>query len=156
MACQSWWTRCPRSLQWQAQVPTRSNAELLHLGCACQPVHSIPKAWSFKSSFLLSPSVREAKQEGVWDYPSSECSRWSKALGSCCRPHGRGRRERGRHGPSEGAAPDQYTTGASRDSCPLHFAELRQKDAGDLETVYFCHNETGNSTQGYKYILGFR
>lgn len=31
-----------------------------------------------KSSFLLSPSVREAKQEGVWDYPSSECSRWKK------------------------------------------------------------------------------
>lgn len=49
----------------------------------------------------------------------------------------------------------QRITGASRDSCPLHFAELRQKDAGDLETVYFCHKETGNSTQGYKYIPGF-
>lgn len=45
--------------------------------------------------------------------------------------------------------------GAFRVSCPLHFAELRHKDTGDLETVYFCRKETGNSTQGYKYIVGF-
>lgn len=38
-----WWTRCPRSSWWQAQVPTCSNAELLHLRCACQALHSMPK-----------------------------------------------------------------------------------------------------------------
>jgi len=38
---------------------------------------------------------------------------------------------------------------------PFTFSELGHKDTGDLETVYFCRREPGNSTQGYKYILGF-
>lgn len=75
----------------------------------------------WKSSFLLSPSVREAKQEGVWDYPSSECSRWSNSHGSCCCPDGRGQREHGRRGPSEGSCSRPIYHGGFQRFVPVTF-----------------------------------
>lgn len=89
--------------------------ELLHLRCVCQAVQTME---------IFFPSLSKcqgAKQEGVWDYPSSECSRWSNSHGSCCCPDGRGQREHGRRGPSEGSCSRPIYHGGFQRFVPVTF-----------------------------------
>lgn len=150
MAWQSWWTRYPISPWWQAQVPIRS--------CwAPPPQMCLPGCSDHGNllSFSLQVSGRQSRR-GCGTIPAVSAADGAIPMEAAAAQMGEARGSTGAVVLQKGAALDQYITGAFRDSCLLHFAELRQKDAGDLETVYFCCKETGNSTQGYKYILGFR
>lgn len=112
------------------------------------------RGWTLLS-FSLQVSGRQSRR-GCGTIPAVSAADGANSMGTAVAHMGEAGGSAGAMAHQKGAAPDQYITGAFRDSCPLHSAELRQKDAGDLETVYFCHEETGNSTQGYKYIPGFR
>lgn len=108
---------------------------------------------------LLSSSLQVSggqSRRGCGTIPAVSAADGAKSMGTAVAHMGEAGGSVGATALQKGAALDQYITGAFRDSCPLHSAELRHKDAGDLETVYFCRKETGNSTQGYKYIPGFR